>query len=110
MSGDFVLLLNNEEYRGWKDLSINRSMEEVAHSFAMTLTTPFAKATDYVKVMFGEPGNLKDVTTGYIDEDNFEYSKDSRLYKIAGRSQTGDLIDCVAKFKKGGVEKLITLL
>ena len=94
------LLVGGLVYSGWKEISINRSVEVATSSFIITM---FEQANwkidrnDTVIVML----DGFSVLTGYIDKISRSLDGGSHSYKVKGRGLTSDLVDCSAMNEPG---------
>lgn len=98
MTDDFTLNVRGQKYAGWTDLSVTRSMEQLAHSFSLSLTDKWTTDGKSVPVVSGDICSIaygtKRVSTGYVDDDSKTYDANQRTQSFTGRSKTADLIDC----------------
>jgi prophage tail gpP-like protein len=95
------LKINNQLFEGWEDVEISSELDTIARSFqvGITLNTPSGgySLTDFlvgtpIQIFIGS--DL--VLTGYIEQTPVSYDANQKTITIAGRSKTGDLIDCCA--------------
>lgn len=93
-NGTFV-----DDYIGWTEVEINKSLETLSGSFSISLTQLFN--SDNVVTGFsifeGDECTLKindkSIIVGYIDSMNINYSASSHTINVQGRDKTADLID-----------------
>jgi len=102
---ELIIKTAGKKFSGWEEVTISKSMDDLAHSFDITLTDKW-NANDepiYFHVGLGVQIFIDDekIITGYIDDISREYSDSSRRINIAGRSKTADLVDCSAIYQKG---------
>lgn len=103
MTHRIELYLGNRIYSGWKELSITRSLEEVAGQFTLGVTvntgdSPLVlKAGTACKLEI----NGQRIITGYVDTVEIDVEGTSRTTTVTGRDKTGDLVDCAAIHGKG---------
>lgn len=101
---DVGLIVNGLSYRGWKSLSIRRSMEEFCPSFEVNFRDKWAERAEPVPINKGDAfavtvdGDV--LITGWIDDVNADYDATTHTLSAAGRSLTGDLVDCTAVVKE----------
>lgn len=82
------------ELDGFKDASLDLSMEQLAHTFSLnmalesSLTTPIRK-NDFVTVLVDDEPQLR----GTVERVSIDYGNDNHSISISGRSITGDLVD-----------------
>lgn len=93
---DIKLLINGNEYTGWEDLSLSRSIEALAGAFSL-------KVSELVPLPIesGDKCELflldKKVLTGWVDSVTATADSGNHSIEISGRDLTGDLVDCAAK-------------
>jgi prophage tail gpP-like protein len=102
---DFLLIASGLAYGGWTELSVTRSLEQLAHSFVVQLTDKWAGQGQPIPIRMGDPVVVaykndaeiqKNLITGWVDKDAKHYDATNRTLSIIGRSRTCDLIDCAA--------------
>lgn len=102
---DVRLVINALSFGGWKALTIRRSMEEFARSFNVTFNDRWEHRQQPVPIIKGEAFDLgvdsERMIQGWVDDVSIDYSADSHSLTAAGRSFTGDLIDCSATVSGG---------
>lgn len=106
-----TLRLDGKKISGWTSISINRSLDNLADSFDLsmvdawegevTLLKPEVECTIFI--------DEKKVLTGYIDKVGIPIDATNRNYTVSGRSKTQDLIDCSADNQPGSWEKVDVL-
>jgi prophage tail gpP-like protein len=105
MTDLFELKIMGSKYEGWTSVSLRRSIQELAHSFSVSLTDRWSADQEKIPIYAGDEYvlslNGKDVSVGYIDNSMHSYSATSEEISFNGRSKTGDLIDCAAIHKSG---------
>ena len=90
------LIVNGQAYTGWKSISLVKSMEAVADTFELGITDIHddsfrpIKAGSACRIHFENELLL----TGYIDDAMPSYDDSAHGVTVAGRSKTGDLVDC----------------
>jgi prophage tail gpP-like protein len=99
MSDEVKLIIGGQEYTGWKEINISRSLTEGASSFDVAVSerwagldgawqiTPFDEATVYI----GDDI----VLTGFVEHYQPSFDANDHAVRIAGRSLTCDLVDCM---------------
>ena len=97
-------------YDAWKEIKIQRSMEQVSSSFIISLADKWRETNDLWPLKPGAPIAIKigkeNVLNGYIDTMNVDIKNDDRTVEISGRDLTGDLVDSSA-FTSPGTYKNI---
>lgn len=94
------LLVDNKRYSGWESVEIISALDTIARSFnlGISLNTPNSwSLKDFLvgkKVQIFIDDDL--VLSGYIEQTPVSYDANQKTISIAGRSKTGDLIDCCA--------------
>lgn len=93
------LVVNGQAYdEAWDNIRVTRSLDMLCASFEFTTTQkqPYEMANWPIKM-----GNECSVyvgetlaVTGYIEDINISYDKDSHTVQVAGRDKTADLVDC----------------
>lgn len=95
---DLELSINGWKYSGWTSMQITRGIENLAHSFSVTLTDRWENDGEDIPIRSGDACtvSLGDqlLTNGYVDDDGIEYDATNRSLTCQGRSATSDLVDC----------------
>jgi prophage tail gpP-like protein len=98
MSDELTVLIEGEEFGGWEDVSVRRSLDMFCGSFQLILADDqkgrdwsFATQKNCVLKI-----NRIPVLTGFVDEVRFNISGEQHNVTIAGRDKTADLVDCSA--------------
>ncbi len=100
---DLRLKVDGLLYGGWKTVRIQRSIEQIAGQFELTVTErwagqdtprPIRPGAECQVLIDGTP-----VVTGYVDDANISYDATSHSVAVTGRDKTGDLVDCSAPTK-----------
>lgn len=97
---ELKLMVDGEEFAGWTQIQVVRSLDSLADSFDLQLVTrgssrpPPANLAegDECKVLYG----AETLIHGWIDEVSEPYSAASSSLSVVGRSRAGDLVDCSA--------------
>lgn len=93
------LVVEGQEYGGWKSVRIEAGIERQARSFDLEVTDRWPGQTDIprrirpfdtAQVFIGD--DL--VLTGYVDATPIKYDSKSVSVGVRGRSKTADLVDC----------------
>lgn len=102
---DVVLTVNGQDHRGWKDISINRSIEQVAGTFDLTVTDKWADQSEARSVLPGDECTVtidgETVVTGFVDTVSPRFDPRQHTIQFSGRDKTADIIDCSAIHKTG---------
>lgn len=96
------IAIGDREYGGWKTVEVVRAFDAAASTFSLAVIDTWAEGGQQV----GWPINLFDpctvslggvlAITGYVDRVEPAYNATQRGIHVAGRSKTGDLVDCSA--------------
>lgn len=93
------LVVNGQEYGGWKSARVEAGIERQARSFELDVTDRWPGATDAPRRI--KPGDACQlwigqdlVVTGYVDATPIKYDGRSVSVGAKGRSKTADLVDC----------------
>lgn len=101
-----TLTVNGREWGGWKDVTVRRSIEEVASSFEVSASVRYPGDDDPVQISAGSAVTVtldgERVITGWIDLASLSTTPEGREVTISGRSKTCDLVDCSAIREGGG--------
>lgn len=106
MDDPVMLTVGGAGYEGWEEISIVRSIENVAGQFELKLSdlrSPAAQAA--LKIAPGQECSVavrgETVITGFIDEIAPSYDKENHTIAVKGRDATADLVDCSAMNSPG---------
>ncbi|WP_155976269.1 phage baseplate assembly protein [Novispirillum itersonii] len=99
--------VNSVLYGGWKSVTITRSLEAAASTFAMDISEKYPstgeqltlKPGDKVQILIDNKTGEDLVVTGVIDKVEISYSGTDHTRKISGRSLTSKIIDSSPKVK-----------
>jgi prophage tail gpP-like protein len=104
---DFELRIEGKTFIGWKSIRLTKSLEQLAHSFSISITDRWAAGATLqpFEIVGGEScetvvDGIK-LLSGYVDSDTVSYDPRSRSLTVTGRSKTGDVVDCSAVFGTG---------
>jgi prophage tail gpP-like protein len=102
---DLTLELNGARYKGWKTVSVKRSLEELAASFELELADHWFEGMEPIPINEGDACALyvgkEPILTGWVDEALPSYWGRNTKLSVNGRSLAGDLVDCAAIHKGG---------
>lgn len=97
------LLVGGMLYEGFEEVSVSRSLKEMAGQFHLVVAQETSPGRDGPSMLLKRPIREGDpcqifygsvlVLTGYVDVVNPDYDKKSHKVSIQGRSKTGDLCD-----------------
>lgn len=108
------LVVNNQAFDGWEQVSVTKNLESIANQFSVTLFDKFEGLREDWPL---KPGldvqvniNGQRVMTGRIEKLDVSYTDEARGFTISGRSKPGDLVDCMhvgpAEFNNITLDKL----
>lgn len=107
MTGNLILTVNGKNYTGWTGVRVTRGLELGASDFDIEVTEAWAIApnsppwqialNDSCTISLN--GNL--VLTGYVEKYDAAYNASSHTVRVAGRSKTCDLVDCMPDVGSG---------
>lgn len=114
LKDEVTILVGGKAFDGWEQVSVTKNLESIANSFSIQLFDKF----EGLRVNWPlKPGvdikisiNRERVLTGRIEKLGVEYTDKRRGFTISGRSNPGDLVDCMhvgdAEFKNITLDKL----
>jgi prophage tail gpP-like protein len=86
-------------YSGWQDVRITRDIEAGASDFELEVTERWSGQDQPWQIALFSPCTIAfgsaTMLTGYIERYEPSYNKDTHTVRIAGRSKTCDVIDCM---------------
>ena len=97
---DLVLKVDGYDIEGWTSIQVSRSLDTIADTFDLGLTTKLSSKPPPVQIREGSPCELhygnELVISGYIDTLSASYDATSTSLTLSGRSKAADLVDCTA--------------
>lgn len=117
---DVSLVVRGREFLGWKNVSIQRSLDALCGTFDLSFTDAwnfdgqkwYLVPGDEVRVLIGSD----EVLSGYIDRASSHFNASDRIFSVGGRDKTQDLVDCSAsvesfvEFKNVTIEQMARTL
>jgi prophage tail gpP-like protein len=109
-----VLLVDGQEYAGWQEIKITRSLENAAAQFELSVSElwPLQQAAEPWRIMPGKECILKVsgdvVLTGWVDSYAPSFNATTHEVRVSGRSKTCDFVDSSVT-ENGGQFKNMTL-
>lgn len=98
-----ALIVAGRVFAGWESISVQRSIENCAGGFRLSVSEPLDVFGSAVRA--GAPCTVmidgEIVVTGYVDEVNREIDAQQHRVDVTGRDKTADLVDCSALRKTG---------
>lgn len=109
-----VLKANGIVHSGWKTITVQRSIEQLADTFSLTLSERWAQnladSERKRSIKVGTPCEIaiddETIITGYVDDVLPNYDAQTHEIEIVGRSALGDLVDCSLEGKQYKNKKL----
>lgn len=105
IKGRAELYVDDQIYGGWERVSVTRSIEQVANGFELEVTERWPGQSTSRPIRPGQSCVLKldseIVVTGFVDDVDVSYDRNSHGISVRGRDRTGDLVDCSAIHKTG---------
>lgn len=99
------LKISGDIYGGWTDARVERGIERLSGSFALTVSERWPGQDEPRPIRRGERCEVlvdgETVITGWVDEASPSFGPDAHSIRICGRDTTGDLVDCSAIYKTG---------
>ncbi len=97
---DLTLRVDGHDIAGWTSIQVNRSLDDIADTFSLQLTTKASSTPppytigdgSYCTVHYGS----ELVLSGYVDQYDLGYDATSTTMSLAGVSCAADLVDCTA--------------
>ena len=98
---DILLEVNGQQYIGWQDVNVSKSIENLSGQFSFSSTvreedldnqrivTNPIKAQDQARILVN--GEL--LISGTVEQLTISYDTESHTVRVSGRDKTGDLID-----------------
>ena len=100
---EIELQVDNTAFSGWKNATVNRSLDSLCGSFSFSLvdtegvTSGLLDPDTAVSLWINDNGKRYQILDGYIDQDQADLLSD--VVTITGRDKTLDLVDCSAVVK-----------
>jgi prophage tail gpP-like protein len=102
MQPDLRLKVDGMLYGGWQEIRIQRSIQQIAGSFELTVTERWSGQGSPRPIRPGAACEVLvdavPVITGYVDEVQAGYDATGHTIAVNGRDKTGDLVDCSAPY------------
>jgi len=101
----FSLTVGSNIFTGWLEVTVDKSLEEFAHSFTLKYCDQWTIDGEPWEIFPGHKCTLKwgdqVLITGYVTQTDHDITSDQYNLNASGRSQTADLVDCSAIHKTG---------
>lgn len=113
-----TLFANRQVFEGWEEVSITRQLNSIASSFSLGFTDKWRVDQESWRLRPGDAAHIHigktSVVNGFIDKLDLGLSAQQRTLNAAGRSKTGDLVDCSItgqiSFKDLKIDEIVTKL
>lgn len=100
------LEIDGYELGGWETVEIERSIDQLAGAFRLTVSENEPDQPLARRLVLGAPCSIllddEPVVTGYLEDREISYSAATHSVAVGGRDGVGDLIDCSADRSPGG--------
>lgn len=114
---DINLSINGQLYGGWKNASVNVSIQNLSGSFNLSITDKWPGNPEAVAIKPCDECvlsiNGQTLITGYVDNVSPSFDANSHQITITGRDKAADLIDCsvingTGQYKNQTLDQIIT--
>lgn len=100
-----VLNVGGVRYDGWTEIRVQRSIEQIAGQFSLSVTERWSDNSEPLPIRPGAPCQVlidnAPVITGHVDDVEVAYDATSHSISVSGRDRTADLVDCSVPVKGG---------
>lgn len=97
---DLTLKIDGYDIAGWTSIQVTRSLDNLADTFDLALTTKLSSTPPPVEIEEGGECSIhygeELLLSGYLDVVDQSYNATSTTLSVSGRSKAGDLVDCSA--------------
>lgn len=97
---ELTLLVDGRLYGGWTEVDVRLGVERLAGTFELTVVELWPGQSQARSIPVGARCEIRidsdTVITGWVDDVEPSYTKDSHRVAVRGRDATGDLLDCSA--------------
>jgi len=98
MSDEIEISVNGKKHSAWESCSVTLQLDAVADSFEMRYADRWLQDGESFPILEGDEVNVsvagERVLSGYAEDFEAGYNKESAQLSCSGRSRTGDLLDC----------------
>lgn len=95
---DIVIKINGISYSGFKEITVQRSMQAISGGITFIVDDIFYKDASKWDFKLGDEYHIEVngtlIGNGYIDNIIKEYTKKTHILEVSGRDKTSDLVDC----------------
>ncbi len=99
------LLVGGRRFEGWQEVTVTRHLEALCGGFSLALSDPWAEGSQVLPIPPGAACELRlggeTVISGYVDEAEARFDKQTHALGVAGRDKAADLVDCSAVHEPG---------
>lgn len=114
IADEVTIVVGTQVFDGWQTVSVTKNLESIANQFSIGLFDKFEGLRANWPLKPGVPVKVNingdRVITGRIEKLNVNYTDEDRSFVISGRSNPGDLVDCMhtgaAEFSNISLDKL----
>jgi len=93
-----TLEIEGQNYQGWTEISISKSIEHLCGGFDLTLTDRWSGGNLDLAILPGSPCRVaidgQTVINGYVFGFEISYDADAHQIRVTGKDKTADLVDC----------------
>lgn len=111
---DVALFVNGRKYEGWTEASVKRSVKAISGEFNLSVTDNWSEPDRQAGtgsvffISIGDEAQVKIgdavLVTGFVEEIQNSVDASNHTVSVSGRDKTGDLVDCSAIYKSGGIK------
>lgn len=98
MKHNIQLIVNNNVYEQWQEVTVSASMEALARTFSLKVIEQLPKVNSAIAIRNGDACTLlidgEVLVTGFVNKVDKSYDHQSHSITVSGRDKTGDLVDC----------------
>lgn len=98
MAPELSLIVNSQNYKGWKSIRVTRSIESLCGSFSLDVSDRWGGLSTPWPIIEGDPCRVEIdgqvVINGYIDKRELGGDATTRTLGYSGRDRAQDLVDC----------------
>ncbi len=103
------LQIGNYRYSGWENVTINKSMDGIVDTFAMSIMNRDIEINDDDIVKVIKDGEI--FLSGYFDTINISINDTKQPMEVSGRSRPCDLVDCnIEKTKQYNNQNIVQII
>lgn len=116
---EISIKIKGQEWRGWEQVSVVRSVDNIAGAYILKLPTDAFKGGLKANFNFGDVVTISAngflLITGYLEGIEYEYGENQNTFVLSGRDATGALVDCAfvgdaSEWKNQSVSSIVAKL